>query len=257
MNTIFDLSGQTALITGASSGLGAQFAKSLSAAGARVILVARRLEKLQTLEQEIPNSLPISLDITSKQSISETFETLELQGERISICVNSAGIARQTSIFEDDPQNNFSQIFETNILGLWNITKAAANHMRNHNISGSIINIASVNGQSQPSLMGAAYNASKAAVIQLTKGLVGQLAAHNIRINAISPGFFPTEMTADLLKNFEESIRTKIPLNFIPELSDLNGALLFLASKEASRYVTGSTITVDGGISWGGINLRE
>ena len=125
--------------------------------------------------------------------------------------------------------------------------------MKQHGIHGSIINIASINGAARPSTIGAGYNVSKAAVIHMTKSLVSELSTCNIRINAISPGFFPTDMTKSANTNgFIDEVAKKIPLGFMPKLSDLDGAILYLASNKASSYVTGSIITVDGGISWYG-----
>lgn len=184
----FDLTHKTAFITGASSGLGEQFARVLSSAGARVILSARRLDKLTSLSREIKNARPLEMNVASKESVQKAFEVLEHSGEKIDICINNAGIAETTSLFERDDQNTFENILQTNVMGVWYTTKAAATHMKNQGIHGSIINIGSVNGKDVPAAEGSAYAISKAAIIHLTKTLVGELAPLKIRINCISPG---------------------------------------------------------------------
>jgi NAD(P)-dependent dehydrogenase (short-subunit alcohol dehydrogenase family) len=248
---LFDLTGKTALITGAGRGLGERFARALVAAGARVILSDRGIERVEILAEELKNTLAIQMDVSHKESVRSAFEKLEAQGEKIDICVNNAGIAKITSVFEPDESADFERVIQVNLIGLWYVTKAVANHMKNYEIEGSIINIGSINGAAFPALQGAAYNASKAAVMHMTKGLVGELSPYNIRINSISPGFFPTEMT----KGVDNSVIKKIPLGFISDLSDLDGIILYLASNKASRYMTGSCITIDGGISWGNNQL--
>ena len=244
----FDLKNKTALITGASSGLGEQFARTLSAAGARVILSARRLDKLNSLAHELKNALALEMDVASKEAVNKAFETLEHAGEKIDICINNAGLAKETSLFEPDDQNNFEQILQTNVMGVWYVTKAAATHMKNHNIAGSIINIGSVNGNDVPATKGTAYSISKAAVIHMTKTLVGELSPLKIRINCISPGWVKTPM----LGQNAHKIIPHIPHGDIPEPECLDGLILYLASNKASKYVQGACFTIDGGISWGG-----
>ena len=136
---LFDLTGKTALITGASSGLGEQFARCLSGAGARVILAARRVDKLESLSKELKNSRAIQMDMADKQSVKNCFVELEQADEKIDICVNNAGIAVLTPIFEEDNNNNFESTIQTNLMGVWYVTKAAATHMKNNDIYGSII----------------------------------------------------------------------------------------------------------------------
>lgn len=248
MTTLFDLHGKTAIITGASSGLGEQFARCLSGAGARVILAARRIDKLKTLAAELNNARAIQMDVSDKQSVKSCFAELEKDGEKIDICVNNAGIAILTPIFDEDDNDNFESIVQTNLMGVWYVTKAVANHMKSHDIHGSIINVGSVNGDAIPAKCGAAYSVSKAAVIHLTKTLVGELSPHKIRINCISPGWIRTPMNGPDL----EQIIPLIPYGDIAEPTDLDGLILYLASNNASKYVTGTTFTIDGGMSWGG-----
>ena len=244
---------KTAIITGASSGLGEQFARCLSNEGARVILAARRIEKLQALSADIPNSLAIELDVSNKNSVSACIKKLEESGEKIDICVNSAGIAARTPIFDTIDDDTFESIIKTNLMGVWYVTKAVANHMKNHAIQGSIINIASVNGDGFPFSEVTAYGISKAGVIHMAKTLMKELAQYKIRINTISPGLFQTPMTEPRLKTEEDKIKysAKIPLGFVAQPKDLNGALLLLASNNLSAYMTGTCLTVDGGKSIG------
>ncbi|WP_425362996.1 SDR family NAD(P)-dependent oxidoreductase [Candidatus Tisiphia endosymbiont of Hybos culiciformis] len=251
---LFNLTGKTALITGASSGLGEQFSRLLSTVGVRIILASRRLDKLQTLASELNNAIALEMDVADKISVQRAFNTLKEQGELIDICINNAGIAKPTPIFASCELDDFESIMQTNVLGVWYVTKKVANHMRNHGIHGSIINISSVNGANRLCENIAGYCASKASVIQMTKALVGELAKAHIRINCIIPGIFHTPLTDHRLNTEEKrkAIEELTPLNFIAEPSDLDGAILYLASNKASRYVTGSCITVDGGASWGG-----
>lgn len=249
---LFDLTGKTALITGASAGLGEGFARALSSAGARVILTARRLNKLEALASELQNAVAIEMDVSSKESVHKAFNQLEQAGEKIDICVNNAGIALLTSVFEPDDHGDFESVMQTNVMGLWYVTKAVVNHMKSQGIHGSIINIGSVNGDAFPAVVGHAYNASKAAVMHMTKGLVGELSPHNIRINSISPGFFITEMTKETRESMGEALFNKIPMGFGADPSDMSGTILYLASNKASQYVTGACLTIDGGISWSG-----
>lgn len=248
----FGLSGKTALITGASSGIGERFIHTFLDAGARVILAARNIEKLEQIAQKLQNAVAVQIDVADKKSVEAAFQTLK--NERIDICVNSAGITGRTAIFEED-DDNFENIMQTNVMGIWYVTKAIANHMIEHGVAGSIINIASIGGTNYSRAGLSGYSASKAAVLQLTKCLVGELSEAKIRINAIIPGTISTPMTAYRVGSEEgkKEHAKKIPVGFVGEPRDLDGAVLFLASNKASGYMTGASITIDGGITWGGI----
>lgn len=244
-----DLNGKTALITGASSGLGAQFAKTLSAAGCKVILAARRIEKLEALSDEVGDAIVLKMDVSDKKSVKSGFEKLEKLGVKIDICINNAGIAGTDSVFED--HGNFENIIQTNVMGVWYVTHEVAKHMKQNSIAGSIINISSVCGADWPIHNLIAYNASKSAVIQMSKSMVAELGEFNIRINCILPGYFLTPMTEGGFSDDEirEKCETIVPLHFIAEPKELEGLILYLASNDASRYVSGSSFTIDGGIS--------
>jgi NADP-dependent 3-hydroxy acid dehydrogenase YdfG len=145
LTQLYDFHGKTALITGASGGLGEQFARCLHARGARVLLASRRDDKLKVLSNELGNAMAIKMDVADKNSVISCFAELEATGEKIDICVNNAGIAKLTPIFEEEQNDDFESLIQTNLMGVWYVTKAVANHMKNNNIHGSIINIASVN----------------------------------------------------------------------------------------------------------------
>lgn len=245
---LYDFNGKTAFITGASGGLGEQFARCLSAAGARVIIASRRIDKLKKIAEDLGNAKAVALDVADKKSVENGFAALEKAGETIDICVNNAGIAKLTPIFDEDENNDFESTVQTNLMGVWYVTKAAAWHMKRHNIHGSIINIGSVNGDGVPAVGGCAYSISKAAVIHLTKTLVSELSAQKIRINCISPGWFRTSMISSSI----DQITPHIPYGKIANPADMDGLILYLSSNEASRYVTGSCFTIDGGLSAAG-----
>lgn len=261
---IFELTGKTALITGASSGIGARCAQVLSDAGAKVILTGRNEEKLICNANEIISSgghaIPLKLDVTDKLGVQTTISKLATDRESIDILVNNAGISLMTPIFEGEEtqaasnHDDFEAQMQTNVTGVWNVTKVVANHMKNQNIKGSIINIASVCGANRLRSSLTGYCASKAAVIQMTKALVGELATFDIRINCIAPGLFHTPLNDDRvgIPEVRKEIEKTIPLHFVADPEEIDGAILFLASNKASRYVAGSCLTVDGGASWGG-----
>ena len=246
---LFDLTGKTALITGAARGIGERIAYALSHAGARVILTDCTIEKLKITGGGYKNALIMEMNVACKESVYSTIKLLEEQGEKIDICVNNAGIAKPTPIFEMIDSDDFENIIQVNLIGVWYVTQALAIHMKKNNIQGSIINIGSINGAEVPALQGSAYNASKAAIMHMAKGLVGELSPHNIRINSICAGFFPTEMSKKTLETLGDDITNFIPLGFVASLSDLDGLIIYLASNNASRYLTGSCITLDGGVS--------
>lgn len=176
MHSLFDLTGKTALVTGASSGLGWRFAEALSQAGASVILAARRTERLEALAQSINanggKAISLIMDVSSRVSVQEALTRCE--EERIDILVNNAGIAKLTPIFDKDKSQDFETNIQTNLMGVWYVTCEVANHMKEKKIEGSIINISSVNGANRLTYNIAAYCAAKAGVIQLTKALAGE-----------------------------------------------------------------------------------
>jgi NAD(P)-dependent dehydrogenase (short-subunit alcohol dehydrogenase family) len=249
MNNLFSLDGKTVLVTGASSGLGRQFAKTLAAAGANVVAVARRRERLDELREEITaaggRALGVCADVTDSRSVRSIFDEAERQFGVVSVVINNAGISRPAplrSALEED----WDAVIEANLKAVWLVAAEASRRMVDENQGGSIVNIASILAFGAAKALGP-YMASKAGVVQLTRSMALEWASDNIRVNAIAPGYFPTEMTGTFFSTPKglEMIE-RIPQRRIGDPVDLNGPLLLLAS-DASSYMTGSVITVDGG----------
>lgn len=247
----FDLSGKTALVTGASSGLGRHAARSLAAAGAKVALAARRLEPLVELQSEIAardgRAMPLRLDVTDVASVAACVKAAETELGAISILVNNAGIA-ETKPALDVTTADWDRVVDTNLKGAWLMAQAVAEHMVRLGHPGSIINMASVLGLAGTGQV-AAYCASKAGLINLTRALAVEWARHGIRVNALAPGYVETEINRDFLASEAgDTLRKRVPLRRFGTPEDLDGALLLLAS-DAGRYMTGSVIVIDGGQS--------
>jgi len=239
-----DLTGQTALVTGA-SGLGAHFAKVLARAGANVIVGSRRAEALAQLQEQIASEggrcRAVSLDVTSAGSIAAATDAIT----EVDILVNNAGIAREGQLL-DLTEEDWDLVVDTNAKGIFLMTQAVARTMRARGAGGSIINIASILGLRQGGML-ASYTASKAAAIQFTKVSALELARYGIRVNAIAPGYFATDINAGFFESSAgAAMLRRIPQRRLGALEDLDGPLLLLASN-ASAYMTGSIIEVDGG----------
>ena len=248
----FDLTGQVALVTGASSGLGQHFANVLANAGCRVAVTARRKERLDKLATSLGDgALALSLDVTDAAAVSDTLESIRRDMGPVSILVNNAGIGLASS-FLDAPIEDTRQTFETNQQAVWQVAQVTARQMVAENIAGSIINIASVLGLRVMS-GAASYSVSKAAVVQMTKAMALELARYSIRANALAPGYFPTEMNSDFLKSEAGAkVLNRSPMRRAGEYAELEGILLLLASARSS-FITGAVIPVDGGHSIAGL----
>lgn len=259
---LFNLKGKTALVTGASSGIGRRMCECLAEAGATIIAAARRTELLEELCTDIRarggTAFPLTLDVSEEGSVTDAMQWIASENHMIDILINDAGMGGATPIFDEEAEDKFAAQIQINTLGVWFMTKAVARHMKNHAIHGSIINISSVLGADFIRSHTAGYSASKAAVIQMTKSLVSELAKEHIRINAILPGYVTTPMTKIRTGSEKRRAETaqRIPLGFVADPKDLDGAVLFLASNNASAYVSGCMLTIDGGMSYdGSLNL--
>jgi 3-oxoacyl-[acyl-carrier protein] reductase len=248
---MFDLTGKVALVTGASSGLGAHFAEVLAAHGAHVALLARRHERLEALKARIEGeggrAVAVAADVTAREEVQHAFDTVEAQLGTVTVVVNNAGIAHTDRAVEVS-EEQWRRILATNLDAVFFCSQEAARRMLAAGKSGSIINIASVLGLGVAKGT-IAYATAKAGVIQLTKTLGLELAFRGIRVNAIAPGWFVTDINRNLLMSDRgAAIKREIPVGRFGEDGDLDGALLLLAS-DAGRFIAGATIVVDGGQS--------
>ena len=250
MPELFDLEGRTALITGASSGLGRHFAFVLARAGAQVALAARRRDALDTLARELDREkrrgVPLVMDVRDEESVGRAFDRAEETLGALHIVVNNAGIA-PVAAFPDQSTSEWSETIATNLHGAWLVAREAAQRMTAAEVEGSIINVVSILAvRVTKGLSG--YAAAKAGLLQLTRALSLELAPRRIRVNAIAPGYIRTEMNrAFFASPAGDAMVRRIPQRRIGGPEDLDGALLLLASNAASGYMTGSVITVDGG----------
>lgn len=243
----FTMTGKHVLITGASSGLGAHFAKTLAGAGATVGLAARRRDRLVSLADAIGgNAHIIEMDVTDPSSIAAGIDAYAAAaGQLPDTLINNAGIADPKGFLDAERQDT-KAVFETNQMAVFDTAQDLARRWVAQGMAGNIINIASIAGER---VIGgaAAYAASKAAVAHLTKVQAMELARHNIRVNAIAPGYFATEINADFLQSdAAQKLIKRVPMRRIGAFQDLDGVLLLLAS-EMSSYMTGAVIPVDGG----------
>ena len=246
---MFDLDGRVALVTGAGSGLGRHFAETLAEAGANVVLAARRREKLEETAQSIAdkggNATCIDLDVTDSVSVRDCFAEAESTVGTVDILVNNAGIAREKFLV-DISEEEWDAVIDTNLKGVFLVAQKAAQSMIKAGQPGSIINIASILGLRVSKILGS-YIAAKSAVVQLTKSMALEWAQHGIRVNAIAPGYFVTEMNREQFEQGAgEILKKRIPMGRTGELEELSGPILLLAS-DAGSFITGSTIEVDGG----------
>ncbi|MGW1199177.1 SDR family NAD(P)-dependent oxidoreductase [Streptomyces sp. NPDC002536] len=244
---IFRIDGKVAVVTGASSGIGAHFARLLTAAGARVALAARREGPLKELSAELPGSIAVPCDVTLAEDRERLVRTVTEQLGPVDILINNAGLS-ETVPAERQSVESFDSIVGVNLTAVFALSTAVGTGMLERG-SGSIVNIASVYGLvASGSLPQAAYAASKGGVVNLTRELAAQWAARGVRVNALCPGWFWSEMTADMLGNDKGRtwVERRTPMRRAGELHELDGALLFLAA-DASSYVTGASVPVDGG----------
>jgi 3-oxoacyl-[acyl-carrier protein] reductase len=249
MSDLFDVSRETILITGASQGLGRQFARVLAAHGAAIVLAARQTAKLKALEDEIRarggRAAAVALDVTDTASIGAAVDAAEAALGPVTVLINNAGIAIE-KLATDQTESDWDAVIGANLKGAYFLATEVARRMIARKQEGNIVNIASVLGIGVMKFL-SPYTISKAGIIQATKVMALELAANNIRVNALAPGYIDTEMNHDVWSTpAGERLVKGIPQRRVGAESDLDGAILLLASK-ASRYMTGSVVTVDGG----------
>ena len=245
----FDLAGQVALVTGASSGIGRHFAALLAAAGVKVALAARRVERLAELAREIEaaggQSLPIACDVTRSDDVAAAVAATENELGPLTLLVNNAGVVVSKPLFEHS-EADWDHVIDTNLKGAWLMAREFAQHLVGLKRPGRIINISSVLGFRTIGRV-PAYCAAKAGLTHLTHVLAMELARFGILVNALAPGYVETDFNRAFFQTEPgKALISRIPLKRLGQTEDLDGALLFLASP-ASAYVTGTVISVDGG----------
>ena len=243
-----DLTGRTALVTGASSGLGAHFARVLHEAGATVVLAARRRDRLDAAVTAFgERAHAIAMDVADEDSILAAFERIEASVGICDIIVNNAGISGEAFALKMST-SQWDRVVDVNLRAPFVVAREGAKRLAAAKRPGSIINIASVLGlRGSPQV--AAYMASKAGLIHLTHALAVEFARYGIRVNAIAPGYFKTEISSDFLESEHgRTLVARIPQRAIGEMEHLSGPLLLLAG-DAGAYMTGSVVVVDGGLS--------
>lgn len=241
------LKGRRALVTGASKGLGAHFARTLAAAGAAVAIAARDAKACEEVCRTLPpgtNAVPIALDVTSSASAEQAVAACVRDLGGLDILVNNAGVTATVPLIDQD-EAGWDRIVDTNLKGAFVVGQSAARAMRASG-GGTIVNVASILGHRVAGQV-AAYAASKAGLVQLTRSMALEWARHGIRVNALCPGYIATDLNQDFLASEAgQALMKRIPQRRFGTLADLEGPLLFLCSN-ASRYVTGSSLVADGG----------
>jgi gluconate 5-dehydrogenase len=248
---MFDLKGRVAVVTGASSGLGVQMAKALAGQGADIAILARRKERLESVSQEIKalgvKCIPVVCDVTSTDSIKNAIDSVVKEYGKIDILVNNAG-AGAVMPAETMTDEAWEKDIMVDLSGVFKVARAVAPIMI-ENKHGRIINIASMYGVvGNNAAPAAAYHAAKGGVVNLTRALAAEWAKYNITVNAICPGYFPTELTQETLDTaeFQAYMKVSVPMGRYGHDGELNPCVVYLASDEAS-YTTGTTQLVDGG----------
>jgi gluconate 5-dehydrogenase len=247
---LLDLTGRVAIITGGSIGLGRQMAEGLAEMGANLVLCARQAERCQEAAEELQQlgikAMSLACDVRSQASVQELVDATISQFGKIDILINNAGISWGAPV-EEMRLDDWNKVIETNLTGSFLCAQAVGRIMIRQG-RGKIINIASVAGLggAPPELPAIGYHASKGGVISFTKDLACKWAVHNIQVNAIAPGWFPTHMSSRVIERHKELFLSHIPSERFGNEHDLKGAAVFLAS-DAANYVTGHVLVVDGG----------
>lgn len=249
MSFTVTLEGRTALVTGASQGLGAHFAQKLAASGAKVAVAARKRADCEALAERIcadgGTAMAVTLDVTDSLSAEGALDSVIQAWGRLDILVNNAGVTSTKALLEEE-EAVWDRIMDTNLKGAFLMGQAAARAMARDGKGGTIVNVASILGHRVAGHV-SAYCASKAGLVQLTKSMALEWARHKIRANALCPGYVETDLNRDFFASEAGAALVKrIPYRRLGQVSDLDGPLLFLCS-DASAYVTGTSLVVDGG----------
>ena len=247
LNT-FRLDGKVAIVTGASSGIGAQTVKLFSSLGAKVIAAARREDRLQDLANQYPNVIAVKCDVGDEAECKNLVEIVIKEYEKIDILINNAGISDPIPALEED-LNQFKRVIQIDLISCFHLAQLCAQHMETQESGGAIVNVASIHGfvgsspNNQPG-----YTAAKGGLINLTRELALEWARHGIRVNAIAPGYISTELTDEMIagESGRKWIERNTPMRRPGKVTELDGAMLLLAS-DAGSYITGETIAIDGG----------
>ena len=245
---VFRLDGKIALVTGASSGIGAQTVKLFSSLGAKVIAAARREDRLHDLANQYPDVIAVKCDVGVEADCKNLVDTVINEYDKIDILINNAGISDPIPALEED-LDQFKRVIQIDLISCFHLAQLCAQHMETQETGGAIVNVASIHGfvgsspNNQPG-----YTAAKGGLINLTRELALEWARHGIRVNAIAPGYISTELTDEMIagESGRKWIERNTPMRRPGEVNELDGAMLLLAS-DAGSYITGETIAIDGG----------